>query len=106
MAIKRMVTNGGQTATIAGRAAEFLAINYSGAHATKRIARAFGISLSTAKLLRTGRRWTVARLDQAAAIFGEPFREVLWPGSTDEIRGELTQIRRWIEELARRGRDE
>jgi hypothetical protein len=32
MATKQVVGNAGQTATIAGRAAEFLTVNYVGAH--------------------------------------------------------------------------
>lgn len=60
-----MVNNASHSDTISSRAAWFLEINHSGAHKDKRIARALGVSPAMAKLLRAGRGWTVARLDQA-----------------------------------------
>jgi len=91
--------------TLISRAAEFLDVNY--AHLPckdKQIARAFGISPAMARVLRAGRGWTVARLDQAAQIFGRPFRDAVWPPPTDEIREELAQIRRQLDELLGRGK--
>lgn len=57
-------SNDGDLASIAARAGLFLEINYTGSAKDKRIARDFGVSPSMAKMLRGGRGWTVARLDQ------------------------------------------
>ena len=99
-----MASDGGQSASIADRAADLLAVNYPGAHATKRIARTFRVGVSTAKQLRAGRHWTVQRLDQAEGIFGTPFREAMWPRPTEGGGGELVQIRRQLDELTGRGK--
>ena len=92
--------------SISKRAAAFLEVNYSGAHKDKRIARVFGISPAMARILRAGRGWTVGRLDQAVASFGKPFCDAIWPPPTDEIREELAHIRRCVDELMGRGKDE
>ncbi len=86
---------------IAGRAAAFLAVNHVGAHKDKHIARAFGISPGMAKMLRAGRGWTVARLDQAARLYGRAFGDFVFP-STDEIHDQLDRIERQLAEILNR----
>lgn len=84
---------------IADRAATFLAVNHAGPHATKRISRAFGVSLGMARLLRAGRGWTVARLDQAARVYGQAFGDFVFPPSADEIHDRLDRIERQLSEI-------
>lgn len=84
---------------IAARAATFLAVNHPGPHATKRISRAFGVSVGMAKLLRAGRGWTVARLDQAARVYGRAFGDFVFPPAADEIHDRLDRIERQLSEI-------
>lgn len=56
---------------VSRRAGLWLDRLHPGPHKDKRIGQALGISPAMAKLLRRGRGWTVARIDQALG---------LWPG--------------------------
>lgn len=84
---------------IADRAATFLAVNHAGPNKDKRIARLFGISAGMAQLLRAGRGWTVARLDQAARLYGRAFGDFVWPPSADEIHDRLDRIEAQLAEI-------
>jgi hypothetical protein len=60
----------------AGRAVNLLV---SGPNRDKTIARMFGVSVRMAKYLRTGRCWTVERLQTASALLGREFDDLLVP---------------------------
>ena len=77
-----MGNDASESASIAARAAWFLEINHTGPHKDKRIARSLGISPAMAKLLRAGRGWTVARLDQAIRKW-PGFVAFVWPPKED-----------------------
>jgi hypothetical protein len=90
--------------TIGDRAGWFLESHYAGPAKNKRIARALGISPGMAKLLRSGRGWTVARLEQAIACWPN-FQAYVFPQAGDlhdridrvleeiaALRGEINQI--------------
>lgn len=84
-----------QADTIGCRAGWFLQINHVGAHRDKIIARALGISPGMAKLLRAGKGWTVARLDQAMLRW-PGFQAFVFPQPGDAV----DRIDRVLEELA------
>lgn len=96
----------GNSETISNRAAAFIDINYSGAHKDKRIARALGVSPAMARVLRAGRGWTVARLEQAAGLFGQAFRDAVWPPSAAELDKRLDRIEQMLAEVLRRSQGE
>jgi hypothetical protein len=89
---------------IAARAGAFLEINHYGAHKDKRIARALSISPAMAKLLRAGRGWTVARLDQAILRW-PTFQAFVWPQTSDfderldRVLDEISQVKKQINDL-------
>lgn len=101
MTRQKVGSNAAHSDSIANRAATFLAVNHAGPHSTKRIAQLFGISAGMAKLLRAGRGWTVARLDQATALFGNAFKDFVWPPSPDELHDRLDRIDAVLEEIRR-----
>lgn len=90
---------------IAARAGAFLEINFAGPSKDKRIARELGVSPSMAKMLRGGRGWTVARLDQLAARFAG-FRDFVFPPpaappvGVDELAARLERVVQGLERLA------
>lgn len=53
-------------------------------HRDKTVARQFGVSVSTAKHLRGGRRWTVKRFNKAREIFGTLFDTAMTPEAFKE----------------------
>ena len=78
--------------SIAKRAGAFLEMNYPGRNKDERIAQDLGISTGMAKLLRQGRAWTVARLDQALELWSE-FRGFVFPEPRcDQIVNLLEQL--------------
>jgi hypothetical protein len=78
--------------TIGERAGFFLEVNYPGRSKDERIAHDLGISVGMAKLLRQGRAWTVARLDQALELWPE-FRRFVFPAPrSDHIANRLEQL--------------
>jgi hypothetical protein len=90
----------GTARAISDRAAAFLDINYTGRSKDERIARDLGISPGMAKLLRQGRAWTVARLDQALELWPE-FRGFVFPAPrTDEIANQLEELAAGLGRLA------
>jgi hypothetical protein len=76
---------------IGARAGAFLEMNYPGGRKDKRIAHDLGISQGMAKTLRAGRGWTVARIDQAMA---------LWPGFRDFLFPAVDRLAELLEQLA------
>lgn len=86
---------------IAARAGVFLGINYTGGAKDKRIARDLDVSPSMAKMLRGGRGWTVARLDQLLALFPAA-RDFIFPPppTTAELARQLEQLARGFDALA------
>jgi len=90
--------------TVGERAGAFLEMNYPGRSKDERIAHDLGISAGMAKLLRQGRAWTIARLDQALELWPE-FRGFVFPEPRDdEIANRLEQLAagfaRLVEEFA------
>jgi hypothetical protein len=85
--------------TIAARAGVFLDAHYPGRSKDERIARDFGISAGMAKLLRQGRAWTVARLDQALELWPE-FRGVIFAERDGEQINRLQQLAAGLAQLA------
>ena len=83
---------------ISSRAGAFLEIEYPGRSKDERIARDLGISAGMAKMLRQGRAWTVARLDQAMELW-PGFRKFVFPPA-DELTIRLTQLADWFARLA------
>ena len=78
--------------SIGERAGVFLEINYPGRSKDERIAHDLGISVGMAKLLRQGRAWTVARLDQAMELW-PGFREFVFPEPrSDQIANLLAHL--------------
>ena len=68
-ALNRVNTDSQVANSVGERAGAFLEINYPGRSKDERIAQDLGISAGMAKLLRQGRAWTVARLDQALELW-------------------------------------
>lgn len=88
----------------AQRAGSFLETQIMGAHKDKRIAQAFGISPSMAKLLRRGQGWTVRRFEQAAKIFGRSFVDCVYgpitgQGGQNGLNARVEQMAARIERL-------
>jgi hypothetical protein len=82
------------------RAGIFLEINYPGPSKDERIARDLGISRGMAKMLRRGRAWTVARLDQAMELWPR-FREFVFPPPPGEPIEQLAAgFARLVDEVA------
>ncbi len=104
MARRKVSSDVSQSANIAHRAAAFLEINHLGPHKDKRIARALGISPAMAKILRAGRGWTVARLDQAMGRW-PGFAAFVWPQAEDfddrldRVLDEISAVRDEINDL-------
>jgi hypothetical protein len=85
---------------ISARAGAFLEINYPGRSKDERIARDLGISAGMAKMLRQGRAWTVARLDQAIELW-PGFRGYVFPAPrSDQIANRLDQLAAGFARLA------
>jgi hypothetical protein len=85
---------------IGARAGAFLEINYPGRGKDERIARDLGISAGMAKMLRQGRAWTVARLDQAIELWSG-FRGFVFPAPpSDQIANRLEQLAAGFARLA------
>ena len=91
---------------IAARAGAWLEINFVGPSKDKRIARELGVSPSMAKMLRGGRGWTVARLDQLAGLYAG-FRDFVFPPpaapppvGVDELAVRLERVVQGLERLA------
>jgi hypothetical protein len=80
--------------SIANRAAGFLETSHPGPHKDKRIARELGVSPGMAKLLRTGRGWTLARLDQAVLLHGRSFGDHVFSQlrTADTIQVQLDKV--------------
>ena len=86
--------------SIGARAGAFLEINYPGRGKDERIARDLGISAGMAKMLRQGRAWTVARLDQAIELWSG-FRGFVFPAPpSDQIANRLEQLAAGLARLA------
>ena len=86
--------------SIGARAGAFLEINYPGRGKDERIARDLGISAGMAKMLRQGRAWTVARLDQAIELWSG-FRGFVFPAPpSDQIANRLEQLAAGFARLA------
>ena len=77
---------------IGKRAGAFLEMNYPGRNKDERIAQDLGISTGMAKLLRQGRAWTVARLDQALELWPEFWRFVFPAPRGDHIGNRLEEL--------------
>jgi hypothetical protein len=85
---------------IGARAGAFLEINYRGRGKDERIARDLAISAGMAKMLRQGRAWTVARLDQAIELWSG-FRGFVFPAPpSDQIANRLEQLAAGFARLA------
>jgi hypothetical protein len=85
--------------TIVDRAALFLETKYTGRGKDERIARDLGISSGMAKLLRRGRAWTVARLNQGMELWPE-FRAFVFRAPRDQIADQLDQLAAGLARLA------
>ena len=86
--------------SIGARAGAFLEINYPGRGKDERIARDLGISAGMAKMLRQGRAWTVARLDQAMELW-PGFRGFVFPAPrNDQIANRIEQLAAGFARLA------
>lgn len=83
---------------IAARAGAFLEINYIGSAKDKRIARDFAISPGMAKMLRGGRGWTVARLDQLVRRWPAA-REFVFAPPQDLLAQRLEQLAQGFQRL-------
>lgn len=96
-------------ADYAQRAATALNLLIPGPHRDKLIARKFGISPSTAKLLRRGKRWTAERLSQASSVLGDAFDVALSKPATNwqhnlemqEIETRLARLEENVAQMAR-----
>jgi hypothetical protein len=87
--------------SIGKRAGAFLEMNYPGGKKDERIAQDLGISTGMAKLLRQGRAWTVARLDQALELWPE-FQGFIFPAPhRDQIANRLEQLTDGFARLAK-----
>jgi hypothetical protein len=85
---------------ISARAGTFLEIKYPGRSKDERIARDLGISAGMAKMLRQGRAWTVARLDQAMELW-PTFRGFVFPAPrSDQIANRLEELAAGFSRLA------
>jgi hypothetical protein len=94
--------DGGQSDNrIAHLAAQFLGARFQGPHRDKRIARELGISPGMAKLLRAGRGWTLARLDQAVRLYGTSFSDAVLGQlrPAEKIEAQLDAISAQLHEL-------
>jgi hypothetical protein len=90
----------GLASDISARAGAFLEINYPGRSKDERIARDLGISAGMAKMLRQGRAWTVARLDQAMELW-PGFRGFVFPAPrSEQIANRLEQLAAGFARLA------
>ncbi|MGC2198877.1 MAG: hypothetical protein WA633_01820 [Stellaceae bacterium] len=83
------------------RAGAWLEIDFPGGNKDKRIASELGISPRMAKMLRGGRGWTVARLDQAAQLW-PGFREFVFLPEDDPVSKRLDGLVERIDRLAER----
>jgi hypothetical protein len=86
--------------SIGERAGGFLEINYRGRSKDERIAQDLGISPGMSKLLRQGRAWTVARLDQALALWPEFRGFVFAEPRSEQIVNSLRQLTAGLAQLA------
>lgn len=90
---------------IASRATWFVTRVDSGAHADKRTAQRFGVSVSMAKLLRRGQGWTLARVEQARRSFGPSFDHMVFgpltAGGQDDISHHVAEFDAAYERLKR-----
>ena len=59
------------------RAGQALDLVVPGPHRDKIVARHLGVSVRMAKYLRAGQHWSIARLNQASAVFGGAFDALL-----------------------------
>ena len=84
---------------VGARAGAFLEINYPGGGKDARIARELEISAGMAKLLRSGRGWTVARLDQAIQLW-PGFRDFVFAPADDRLVNRLEQLALGLARLA------
>lgn len=96
---------------ITARAGYFLDANLPGPSKDKRLAQLLGISPDMAGLLRRGRGWTIARLEQVRRIYGAQFDQMVFgiPARRDEVfsalaelRAEIAQTREEIADVASR----
>jgi hypothetical protein len=90
---------GDQANSIIGRAALFLEAKYTGRGKDERIARDLGISSGMAKLLRRGRAWTVARLNQGMELWPE-FRAFVFRAPRDQLADQLEHLAAGLTRLA------
>ena len=94
------------TADYGQRAAIALDLLVPGPHRDKAVARMFGVSVRTAKYLRTGKRWTVDRMTQARERLGEAFDTALtgaqMRAETENIEQRIARLEAKLEALARR----
>ena len=87
-----------------------LAALFPGRHRAKRIQSAFDVSERTAKNLLAGKHWTLARVLQAAELFGEAWDAALSRPDTNwrhaiemqEIEQRLARLEKQFGEMARR----
>jgi hypothetical protein len=86
---------------IIDRAAAFLELKFNGRGKDERIARDLGISAGMAKLLRRGRAWTVARLNQAMELWPEFRGFVFRAPRSDQIADQLQQLGVGLARLAK-----
>jgi hypothetical protein len=88
------------SANISARAGAFLEANYPGRGKDERIAHDLAISAGMAKMLRQGRAWTVARLDQAMELW-PGFRDFVFPAPpSDQFANRLEQLAAGFARLA------
>jgi hypothetical protein len=85
--------------SIIERAALFLETKYTGRGKDERIARDLGISSGMAKLLRRGRAWTVARLNQGMERWPE-FRDFVFRAPRDQIADQFEHLAAGLARLA------
>ena len=86
--------------TIIHRAGAFLELKFTGRGKDERIARDLGISAGMAKLLRRGRSWTAARLNQAMELWPDFCVFVFRPPRGDQVSKQLEQLAAGLARLA------